>query len=124
MAHGRDACLGRLAHGAACARRRRGARARSRAHTGDVRPSEGHLDEPLPGLRAAALVAGEPKTPFFGGGPKLVWLCPRCQAEFVQKAAPAGGGAATYELKRAGAAGAAVAKGVAKVPTARWEVAL
>ena len=42
----------------------------------------------------------------------------------MQKAAPAGGGAATYELKRAGAAGAAVAKRVAKVLTIRWEVAL
>ena len=60
----------------------------------------------------------------FGGAPKPAWLCPRCEAQFVQKAAPAGGGAATYELKRAGAAGAAVAKRFAKVLTTRWEVAL
>jgi len=67
-----------------------------------------------PACRQAALAPGEPKTPFFGGAPKSVWMCPRCQSEFVQKAVPAGGGAATYELKRAGAAGAAVAKRFAK----------
>ena len=61
-----------------------------------------------PACRQAALVPGEPKTPFFGREPKPVWMRLRFQAEFVQKAAPAGGGAATYELKRAGAAGAAV----------------
>ena len=67
-----------------------------------------------PACRQAALVPGEAKTPFFGGAPKPAWLCPRCEAQFVQKAAPAGGGAATYELKRAGAA---IAKPFAKVLT-------
>ena len=67
-----------------------------------------------PACRQAALAPGEAKTPFFGGAPKPAWLCPSCQAEFVQKAAPAGGGAATYELKRAGAA---IAKPFAKVLT-------
>ena len=51
-------------------------------------------------------------------------MCLRCQAEFVQKASPAGVGPTTYELKQAGAAGAAIATRFAKVLTMRWEVAL
>ena len=54
-----------------------------------------------PACRQATLAPGEAKTPFFGGAPKPVWMCPRCEAQFVQKAAPSGGGPVIYELKRA-----------------------
>ena len=67
-----------------------------------------------PACREAALVPGEPKSPFFGGAVRSVWLCPRCQAQFVQKSAPADGGPLTYELKKAGPSGSAVAKRFAK----------
>ncbi len=67
-----------------------------------------------PACREAALVPGEPKSPFFGGAVRSVWLCPRCQAQFVQKSAPADGGPVTYELKKAGPSGSAVAKRFAK----------
>jgi len=75
-----------------------------------------------PACQASALLAGEAKTPFFGGAPKAVWLCPRCQSEFVQKPAPAGGGPLTYELKRAGPSATDVVKRFAKeaLTSAEW----
>jgi len=112
-----------------------GARAGATALAADAVPARTAVPVPLassplaaswtarcPACREAALVPGEAKTPFFGGAPKSVWICPRCQAEFVQKAASADGGPLAYELKRAGPSATAVVKRFAKetLTTAEW----
>lgn len=87
--------------------------------SGPARPS---WTSRCPACQEATLVLGEAKTSLFGREARPVWTCPRCQAEFVEKAAPSAGGAATYELKRAGTSGAAIAKRFAKeaLTTDEW----
>ena len=60
-----------------------------------------------PACRAAALIAGEPKTAFFGGASRCVWQCPKCGVQFIESKAD---GPVRYEIGRPGRGGTSLAK--------------